>query len=128
MSFTSLSALDVALSFWHSCQLDTHLNDATPRPKEKTRDSEPQETWQLPPTLQHRNSHPSQHTAGDKSQKEHATQRPDVPGTIQDTQDEEARGESVKWHTDIWASIHHFCTIHARVDITSAMFPDTARR
>lgn len=73
-----------------SCQLDTHLNDATPRQKERDR-HEPEEQWKQPPTLQH---HPSggksQHAKGPDAEQPAAS----VPGAVEEGNDEETKGET----------------------------------
>lgn len=71
-----------------SCQLDTHLNDATPRQKERER-HEAEEQWKQPPTLQH-------HPSGGRSQhtkEPEAEQAANVPGIVEEGNDEQTKGD-----------------------------------
>jgi len=76
----------------NSCQLDTHLNDATPRRNDKSHGGEHQEQWQLPPTLQYHPSHNKSHHKSDAKDCP-AQQKPDVPGAVESEIDDEAKGE-----------------------------------
>ena len=87
-----------------SCQLDTHLNDATPR-EERSREPREEEAWQQPPTLQHHDSNKRSQNKGGRSEREqgaphlnnnpqdYGAQRPEVPGAVAQPEDDETRGE-----------------------------------
>jgi len=72
-----------------SCQLDTHLNDATPRQKERDR-HEPEEQWTQPPTLHHPSGGKSQHAKEPAAEQQAAS----VPGAVEEGNDEETKGET----------------------------------
>ena len=84
-----------------SCQLDTHLNDASPRGGNGEHRKTTEEAWQQPPDLKKHSSggpkshHKSTHRHGNNDE---AAQTPEVPGTVDGENDEDSkkRGEELR--------------------------------
>lgn len=73
------------------------MNDATPREKERSRERsrEPrvEEAWQQPPTLQHNDSKKRSQNKGGRSQTEQGAQHPEVPGAVEQPENDQTTGE-----------------------------------
>lgn len=73
------------------CQLDTHLNDATPRDRKDEELERKKESWQLPPGLQ-KHSSANKSKRGDPAKEEIAKQ-PEVPGVVDESNEAELKAK-----------------------------------
>lgn len=76
------------------CQLDTHLNDATPRDRKDEELERKQESWQLPPGLQKHSSAPKSKRG--EPAKEETAHHPAVPGVVVDETNEAEQKEKLE--------------------------------